>query len=103
MTRIPIGFWASFRPWLKAIKAAERRWRFLNIKVIFRAGPELKQKLIICINTAPPAKPNKGETTIAIKTFANPAQRMTPGPAIANAAPTRAPINPCVSLTGIPR
>jgi hypothetical protein len=100
---IPIVFWASLEPWLKAIKAAEAICTFLKIPATAPGRVWRKSHKREVITTSPMTNPIMGAKTKPKNTFLHPAQIKTFVPAVAIPAPAKPDISPWLSLVGRPK
>ncbi len=90
---MPIAFWASFAPWLKAMKPADTSCMRLKSLVATCLGVRKNSRLINTMITSPIANPNKGDRTMASRTDRRPVSLTTDQPPCTRAAPTSPPIN----------
>ena len=98
----PIVFWASWRPWPRAIAEAETVCASRNPRVTRWALRRRKIHMIASITRKASAKPTSGESTIGISTLSMTVLQWTVVPA-ARAAPTRPPMREWEDDEGKPK
>ena len=99
----PIVFWASWRPWPRAIAAADAVWASLKPR-LSRCGFALRKHPHDRRASAgtPRPKATTGDTNIGMTTFCSTVSQETVTPA-AIAAPTRPPMRACEEDDGRPK
>src|SRR5687768_17470341 len=97
----PIVFWASWRPWPRAIAAAETVCATLKPRLALLGLALRKAHMMAIISAKPRLKATTGETNIGMTTFSSTSAQLAEAPA-ATAAPTRPPMRACEDDDGRP-
>src|SRR3989338_8482182 len=102
-TNAPMNFCPSLEPCPNDMKAAERSWSLPNSFFILEGG-ELRQiQEISQMTKKPKPKPKNVENKRPMRTFCQPSQRRTEGPAVARPAPVSPATRAWLSEVGRPK